>query len=153
MKTILFLTAIAALMFGCAQSKKVTTLKTFDPYLFESTYTAYKYYVDGSDSFLISYALSGSYMSPLVARFIFDVDSTITPDSDTTNPFWRMKNLREDTAAYRKERHYYAHIQVYSIKGGNKTAIGDPMSGYYVEDGCYEDVPENWVTAAKKSVK
>ena len=80
--------------------------------------TVERYYVE-VDSFLIQYIHSGSYMSPLVGRTICDIDSS---RKDTMNIIdgstgkerqeimFGIKNCREDTAAYRRERHFYSHI-------------------------------------------
>ena len=120
--------------------------------------TVNRYYVE-VDSFLIQYIHSGSYMSTGVGRIICEIDSS---RKDTMNiidgstgkeqqEIWfGRKNCREDTDAYRRERHFYSNIQVYGIKKGQKTPIGKEQYGYYVESGCYEDVPENWVATAKK---
>jgi hypothetical protein len=75
-----------------------------------------------------------NYMEPSVGRIICDSG-------------WI--NCREDTAAYRLSRHYFAMISVYKIKQGKNELIGSPFSGYYVVNGCFEDVPEAEVKEAK----
>ena len=50
--------------------------------------------------------------------------------------------------------HHDAYITVYALlKNGKKYMVGAPMKGTYVPNGCFEDVPENWVKAAWKSIK
>jgi len=153
---------ILAMLLLCAVlSTEAQTFKesTWNPYeLTGKMDTVNRYYVE-VDSFLIQYIHSGSYMSTLVGRMICDIDSS---RKDTMNIIdgstgvesqrisFGMKNCREDTAAYRLERHFYSHIQVYEIKNGQKIPIGKEQYGYYVEAGCYEDVPENWVATAKR---
>jgi len=152
---------ILAMLLLCAVFCQAQTRmkSTWNPYeLTGKMDTVNRYYVE-VDSFLIQYIHSGSYMSTLVGRMICDIDSS---RKDTMNIIdgrtgvesqlisFAMKNCREDTAAYRRERHFYSHIQVYGIKNGQKTPIGKEQYGYYVEAGCYEDVPENWVATAKK---
>lgn len=135
---------------------------TYDPYKLLSgmTDTLYKSYNNNTDSFLIQYVHSGSYMSTMVLRMICDIDSS---RKDTMNYIdgstgeegqqitFARKNCREDTAAYRRERHFFSHIQVFKISCGNKTPIGKEQFGYYVEAGCYEDLPEQWVLNAKSN--
>lgn len=123
--------------------------------------TVYKDYSNGSDSFLIQYVHSGSFYSPAVARMICDIDSS---RKDTVNYIdastgkegqyisFARTNCREDTDAYIRERHFYSHIQVYRIKNGIKSKIGKEIFGFYVESGCFEDMPQNWVTQAKNSL-
>jgi len=97
--------------------------------------TAERYVVDKKDSFLVGYEYSlDEYMEPSVARFICDSN---------------MKNCVEDTAAYRRERHYFATISVYKIQRANKKIVGNPFGGYYTLDGCFEDVPDAFVKKAK----
>lgn len=154
--------AIMAILLLCAVlSTEAQTVKkrTWNPYgLTGKMDTVERYYVE-VDSFLIQYIHSGSYMEPAVGRMICDIDSS---RKDTMNIIdgstgkerqeimFGRKNCREDTAAYRRARHFYSHIQVYGIKNGQRMPIGKEQYGYYVEDGCFEDVPENWVATAKK---
>ncbi len=143
--------------YSCGHSQIFTS--TYNPYKFTATDTVNRYYIDASDSFLIQYIHSGNYMSTLVGRMICEIDSTkmdtlcmVNGEYGETEVYWpHMKNCRADTAAYRRERHFYSHIQVYAIYNGNKTPIGKEMYGYYVESGCYEDIPKNWVIQAKNN--
>lgn len=43
--------------------------------------------------------------------------------------------------------HYDATITVYRLVG-KREIVGWPFAGTYVEGGCFEDVPENWVKIA-----
>lgn len=89
----------------------------------------------GKDSFLIKYEYSLiGYMEPLVYRALFD----------STSGLWH-----EDTAAYRRERHYSSDISVYKIFKYNYELIGEHFWGYYTLDGCYEDQPKHFVAKAK----
>ncbi len=62
------------------------------------------------------------------------------------------RGCRQDTAAYRAHRHYYAEISVYKIDGGKKL-IGNSFDGYYVPAYCFEDVPEYYIDRAIKTQK
>ena len=48
--------------------------------------------------------------------------------------------------------HYPALITVYQVVENDTIQIGQPFDGTYVEKGCFEDVPENQVKEAKKTV-
>jgi hypothetical protein len=153
---------ILAMLLLCAVlSTEAQTFKesTWNPYeLTGKMDTVNRYYVE-VDSFLIQYVHSGGYMETAVGRMICEIDSS---RKDTMNiidgstgkerqEIWfGRKNCREDTAFYNADRHYYSHIQVYSVVNGKRTPIGKEQYGYYVPHGCYEDVPENWVATAKK---
>jgi len=97
--------------------------------------TSYRY-VSSKDSFEIKYVYNTSfYMEPSVCRMICDSGGI---------------NCREDTAAYRLSRHYFSTISVYKITKDGKILIGSPFSGYYVQEGCFEDVPEEEVNQANR---
>lgn len=95
---------------------------------------AEKFSYDGKDSFVVVYEYNDvAYMSPMVGRFIID----------------SAGNYTEDTAAYRKYRHYFANINVYKLTKRGRLLVGNQFFGYYTIDGCFEDSPEGWVQHAK----
>jgi hypothetical protein len=49
--------------------------------------------------------------------------------------------------------HYFATITVYKIVEGKKTQIGEPFSGQYTENGCFEDEPSYLINSAKQQSK
>jgi len=46
------------------------------------------------------------------------------------------------------EPHYDAKVMVFKIGNGKRVQVGEKMSGTYVEKGCFEDVPAEYVRRA-----
>jgi hypothetical protein len=49
--------------------------------------------------------------------------------------------------------HYNARVTVRRLDANGPTQIGEPMDGTYVEGGCFEDRPEDYVRLALESAK
>lgn len=155
MKKLISLLVVIICIVGC--NTKLVGLTNKDSVV-DKQDTIYRYCSFGNDSFCIRYIHGKGYMSPLVGRIICDIDSskkdTMSIVDGSTGIArqeirFAMKNCRADTAAYIKDRHYYAKVNVYRIVNKKSNLVGGDMFGYYVVDECWDDIPDGYIQKAK----
>lgn len=91
--------------------------------------TAARLYSDGNSNYLIQYIInSPTFFVPAIAIINTSTGQSIEPP-----------------------RHYYATIRVFKITDHEKIMVGKEVLGYYVKEGCYEDIPRFIVANAIKT--